>query len=358
MLVRGVVLVLLASAAAALSIQKSAASGETLVFTDNFDKLNFNTWEHELTLAGGGNWEFEWYVNNRSNSYVRDGKLYIKPTLTEDAIGEQTMRTGTVDIWGQSPAELCTGNAFYGCTRSAAASQNVINPVRSARLRTVKSFSFQFGRVEIRAKLPKGDWLWPAMWMLPVHNEYGNWPSSGEIDIMESRGNDPSYPEGGHNTFGSTLHWGPNWDQNRYEQTHAMYKHSASLADDFHTYGLYWDENTLYTYFDSPSNKVLEIDFTKQSMWEMGKFPSTFDNPWVNEPNCAPFNREFYFVINLAVGGTANYFPDGVGGKPWSNSDPHSVNAFYNAKGQWYSTWKGEDSALVLDSINVWSLNK
>jgi hypothetical protein len=55
-------------------------------------------------------------------------------------------------------------------------------------------------------------------------------------------------------------------------------------------------------------------------------------NPWVNEPNAAPFNREFHLIMNLAVGGTNAYFPDGVGGKPWSNGDSHSVNAFYTAK--------------------------
>lgn len=74
---------------------------------------------------------------------------------------------------------------------------------------------------------------------------------------MESRGNDVNYPAGGHNTFGSTLHWGPNYDQNRFNLTHADYKHPSSLGDDFHTYGLYWDENGLYTYLDDPSNKVL-----------------------------------------------------------------------------------------------------
>jgi hypothetical protein len=52
----------------------------------------------------------------------------------------------------------------------------------------------------------------PAIWLLPKNNEYGNWPASGEIDILESRGNDVNYPAGGVNTFGSTLHWGTNWD--------------------------------------------------------------------------------------------------------------------------------------------------
>ena len=65
----------------------AVASAEKLIFQDDFNSLNLKTWEHELTLGGGGNWEFEWYVNNRSNSYVKNGVLYIKPTMTEDAVG-------------------------------------------------------------------------------------------------------------------------------------------------------------------------------------------------------------------------------------------------------------------------------
>jgi len=198
---------LLSSAATVLAQNKGK-----LIFSDDFNTFNFSTWEHELTMGGGGNWEFEWYVNNRSNSFVRDSVLYLKPTLTEDAVGEVTLRTGTVDIWGQQPTDQCTGNAFYGCSRSAPASGNYINPIRSARLRTIKSFAFKYGRVEVKAKLPRGDWLWPAIWMLPKSAEYGIWPTSGEIDIMESRGNAMGYPAGGCNTFGSTLHWGTNWD--------------------------------------------------------------------------------------------------------------------------------------------------
>lgn len=338
-----------------LSTASVAMSG--LIFEDNFDKLNFNVWEHEQTLGGGGNWEFEWYVNNRSNSYVKNSILYLKPTLTEDAVGEVTLRSGTVDIWGASPADQCTGNAFYGCMRSAAGSGNYINPVRSARIRTAKSFAFQYGRIEIRAKLPRGDWLWPAIWLLPKHNEYGPWPASGEIDIMESRGNGPSYPAGGSDKFGSTLHWGTAWDQNKFEKTHAEYQFTKSLGEDFHTYGLYWDENGLYTYIDDNSTKVLQVDFTKESFWQRGQFPPTFDNPWRGENNAAPFNREFYLIFNLAVGGTNPYFPDGVGGKPWNNLDPHSVNAFYNGKGQWYPTWVGEEAALQIDWVRVYSLN-
>jgi beta-glucanase (GH16 family) len=68
----------------------------------------------------------------------------------------------------------------------------IINPVRSARLTTQGRQTLKYGKVEVVAKLPKGDWLWPAIWMMPQDSIYGVWPQSGEIDIMESRGNDPS----------------------------------------------------------------------------------------------------------------------------------------------------------------------
>ena len=61
--------------------------------------------------------------------------------------------------------------------------------------------------------------------------------------------------------------------------------------------------------------------------------------------------------MNVAVGGTNGYFPDGQGGKPWSDNDGHSVNAFYNAKGAWFNTWKDDDCALQIDSVKVWSLD-
>lgn len=139
-------------------------------------------------MGGGGNWEFEEYRNNRTNTFVDDGVLFIQPTLTLDAIGIDALVGGERDIWGGSPADECTSNAFYGCMRSAPGSGNVLNPVMSGRLRSVKSLNFKYGRVEIRARMPTGDWLWPAMWMLPTNNEFGNWPASGEIDIVESYG--------------------------------------------------------------------------------------------------------------------------------------------------------------------------
>jgi len=172
------------------------------------------------------------------------------------------MMHGSYNLWGGTPADTCTSNQFWGCERNAGASGNYINPIMSARLRTAESFSFKYGRVEVSAQLPKGDWIWPAIWMLPTDQAYGTWPASGEIDIMESRGNDPSCSVGGSDVYASTLHWGPAWDQNKYEMTHAEYKHSESLGDGFHTYGLLWTEDRLMTYIDDESNVVLDVDMS------------------------------------------------------------------------------------------------
>jgi len=81
-----------------------------------------------------------------------------------------------MDMWGGSPANLCTGNAFYGCERTSGAGGNYLNPIRSARLRTVNSLPMKYGKIEIRAQIPKGEWIWPAIWMMSKSNPYGEWP--------------------------------------------------------------------------------------------------------------------------------------------------------------------------------------
>merc|ERR1719384_2870345 len=78
-----------------------------LIFDEEFDTLNLSRWKHEITLSGGGNWEFEYYTNNRSNSYVKEGALYIKPTLTNNTFTKkdyiQTLHND-IDLWGSVPA--------------------------------------------------------------------------------------------------------------------------------------------------------------------------------------------------------------------------------------------------------------
>ena len=97
---------MLSKAITTSAIIASVSAGETLIFEDNFDTLNFKNWQHEITMGGGGNWEFEMYVNNRTNSFVKEGVLHIQPTFTADFLGSETlMKTGELDLWGASPAD-------------------------------------------------------------------------------------------------------------------------------------------------------------------------------------------------------------------------------------------------------------
>jgi len=338
-------------------------TGPRLVFQDEFNRLDFSVWEHELTLAGDGNGCFEQYTNNRTNSYVKNGILYLKPTFTADVIGEGPM-TGnpsyTLDLAALEPAMQCTGDQFWGCSRTSTP-DNILNPIQSAALRTAHSFSFKYGRVEVSAKIPRGDWIWPAIWMLPRYDAYGQWPMSGEIDIMESRGNAPGYSLHGNDWFTSTLHFGPYWPQDPWQLTQGAYQipGGKSLADDFHTYGLYWDSTGLYTYIDNDANKVLKVNWTKPTtsgnyFYDLGNFgPSLHaSNPWQYGSVGSPFDQEFYLIFNVAVGTTGGYFADD-GVRPWKN-DQYGARDFWKNRAQWQPTWKGDDVAMQIDWVRVW----
>jgi hypothetical protein len=178
-----------------------------LVYQDNFDNFNPDAWQHEIQVGGFGTGEFEWTTSDSTNSYVQNNTLVIMPTLTDTVLSDDQVNNGyTLNLTAQG---VCTSPDVDQCVAiSNSTAQTVINPVRSARLTTKGKYSIKYGKVEVVAKLPLGDWLWPAIWMMPVNNTYGPWPESGEIDIMESRGNGISYPQGGIDSYSSTLHWG------------------------------------------------------------------------------------------------------------------------------------------------------
>ncbi|XP_055373030.1 beta-1,3-glucan-binding protein-like [Condylostylus longicornis] len=337
-----------------------------LIFEDNFDTLDFSKWQHENTLAGGGNWEFQWYTNNRSNSFVKNGNLHIRPTLTSDIFGEEFLMSGTINILGGSPADECTNPSYWGCERNGTP-LTVINPVRSARLRSVKSFSFKYGKVEVRAKLPSGDWLWPAIWLLPKHNTYGSWPCSGEIDIIESRGNLNLFKNGvniGAEQVSSTLHFGPYPYVNAYKTTHFTKNSPQGLGFDknFHKYQMEWTSEFIkFSIDDIETGKVN----TDRGFWNRGRFGEDYnlDNPWQYGSEMAPFDHEFYLIISLAVGGIT-YFPDdaeSTTGKPWINNSPTAMAEFWRAKNLWLPTWNIHNknytnSSLLIDYIRVYAI--
>jgi len=233
---------------ASLCVSVAVAQNWNLEWSDEFDgpEIDFSKWEHEVAAGGGGNGEFQTYTPDSANSYIQDGKLFIKPTFLEDNInpktdepfGEEFLRTGTldlVDLYG-----VCNVPNWNGCYRTG----GDIPPMASGKIRTKGRYSFRYGKVEIRAKMPVGDWMWPALWMLPEQWFYGGWPESGEIDILESIGNRNYRCDGnwrGIQHMGATLHWGNSFNNNRYYLTTVGKDDEANnYGDNFHTYGLVW----------------------------------------------------------------------------------------------------------------------
>lgn len=342
---------------------KEFCSGD-LIFEDNFDDFDAKIWEHETTLAGGGNWEFQWYGNNRSNSYTENGVLYIRPTLTVDTLGYQPMISELLSVHGGGPREHCTNAQFWGCERMGTPA-NIVNPVRSARVRTQESFNFKYGKAEIKAQIPVGDWLWPAIWFMPRWNHYGTWPNSGEIDLMESRGNLNLIHKGVHigtQQIGQTLHFGPYYYLNGEEYVHIMTNDANGFEKDYHLYQLEWTPDYIKFSIDN-----VERGTVRGPYWQLGRFderaPKT-DNPWRNAGPSAPFDQEFYLILNVAVGGTNGYFPDDAQnptGKPWSNQSPVAYTEFWNNRGAWLPTWDLENdyskrASMKVDYVKVWAI--
>ncbi len=160
-------------------------------------------------MDGFGTGSFDWTTTDPLNSYIDSAGLHIVPTLTNEttSITSDQMYSGyTLNLTDDGS---CTDTKQSACSIvSDPTKGKMVPPVRSARLVTKGTKSIKYGRVEVVAKLPRGDWLWPAIWMMPENSVYGDWPRSGEIDIMESRGNDWDYASGGRDLYYGSLHWG------------------------------------------------------------------------------------------------------------------------------------------------------
>ncbi|KAK5210466.1 hypothetical protein LTR47_000357 [Exophiala xenobiotica] len=253
------------------------------------------------------------------------------------------------------------------CSRySNISSHAIINPVRSARLTTQGAKSIKYGRVEVVAKVPKGDWLWPAIWMMPEDSVYGIWPLSGEIDIMESRGNARGYKNGGRETVSSTIHWGERNSVSVSSDLVELKHVRTDYSEGFHTFGLEWSEDYLYTFVDNRLQQVLYVDFKKQDLWQRGHFQGDYENgtlltnPWYISGNKnAPFDQKFYLILNVAVGSRNGWFSDGVGSKPWVDGRDSAASDFYGARSEWEPSWgTGNERGLTVKNVKMWQQGK
>lgn len=191
----------------------------------------------------------------------------------------------------------------------------------SARLNTMKKVAFQYGRVDARIKLPEtANGLWPAFWMKGNDNDVAQWPSCGEIDIMEMGHKDGISAGSQDRLLGTACHWGPNNAGLRSVSSKSTLPYSLQ-DDDFHLYTLIWDKDHISIYVD------------------LDRFPDRAPyyrfNHRVNTHNAVSyFNKPFYVLLNLAVGGnytgiTGNANIDQITGLNTGNNEEASMYVDY-----------------------------
>lgn len=183
---------------------------------------------------------------------------------------------------------------------------------------------------------------------------------------MEARGNLPEYSAQGNNFVRSSMNWGPlpsviasafGWQTEK----------RTTYAAGFHTYTLEWTPDFMRFSVDSKLHAMLDLNVKKESFFTRGGFPTTAQNGstqavvndiWEGQPNAAPFDQEFYLIVDLAVGGTSGWFPDDVGGKMWFDGSATAMTDFANAQSTWSATWPSSDDerALRIDSVKMWKL--
>jgi len=241
-----------------------------LVWSDEFNGSTLDTskWDVEVNCWGGGNLEKQCYVNSPNNIYISDGSLHIRPIAGNY----------------QGKEEGCTLNNENSCTWT--------QPSTSGRIRTLKSDEghWKYGKFEIRARMPKGDFLWPALWMLPTDNVYGPWAASGEIDIMEFRGQD-------RDTISHAIHFGGEWPNNRYYTSGNLKFNNIDFTEDYHVYGLEWTKDNLIWFLDGRET------YRESLQRSFGD---------IYTANGQPFDQRFHLIFNVAVGG--NFFDQAIYG--------------------------------------------
>ncbi|MBN2806377.1 MAG: family 16 glycosylhydrolase [Prolixibacteraceae bacterium] len=205
------------------------------VWTDEFDYTGApasDKWGFDTGGGGWGNQELQTYTSKRDNSWVADGKLFIKAIKSN-------------------------------------------NEWTSARLVTKNKGDWRYGKIEVRAKIPSGTGVWPAIWMLPTDNAYGSWPKSGEIDIMEHVGYEP-------NRIYGTVH------TDAYNHRLGTQKGSNTMLPtaytEFHDYAVEWDEEKIVVMIDNQPFFTFKNEYKTSKEW--------------------PFDKRFHLVLNIAIGGS------------------------------------------------------
>jgi beta-glucanase (GH16 family) len=246
--------------AALLGVARPAQAGWQLAWSDEFNgsSIDSSHWTFDIgtgpPFPGWGNNELEYYTSRPQNAYVTNGLLHIVALQ-----------------------ESYNGSGYT-----------------SAKMKTSGLFSKKFGRFEFRARLPAGQGYWPALWLMPQNSAYGGWAASGEIDLMENRGSNPT------NVLG-TIHYGGTYPNNTHSSGPSYNFPAGDSVTNFHTYALEWATNAIRWYVDDHL-------YETQTSWWSSSNPT---NTSIRNPYPAPFDQPFYIIMNLAVGGNFGGNPNG-----------------------------------------------
>ena len=237
---------LISTAAAQTTTSKPSRPGWTLVWSDEFNAsdgspVDTSKWVRESGGNGWGNQELEYYTTRPENAFQQGGNLVIK-VLQEKFTGAD------------------------GVTRD----------YTSARLKTLGKFSQKYGRFEARIKIPQGQGIWPAFWMLGDDTDKIGWPKSGEIDIIENIGKEPT-------TVHGTIH-GPGYSGDKGIGSPYNLPADHHFADDFYLYAVEWEPKAIRFFVD----EHLYATLTPANLPKGAK--------WV-------YNHPFFMLLNVAVGG-------------------------------------------------------
>ncbi|MDR0304324.1 MAG: family 16 glycosylhydrolase [Chitinispirillales bacterium] len=237
----------------------SDIAGWRLIWNDEFNEnsLNRDKWDYDIgyyinddpNTWGWGNDELEYYTDSEKNIFVEDGRLNLKALHEPKAFPQNPSRQA---------------------------------PYSSGKVVTKGKFAFKYGRIDFCAKLPAGNGLWPALWMLPQDDAYGGWAASGEIDVMEARGRLPGESSG-------AVHFGGGWPEDKYIGNDYYFENGQRIDTDFHVYSVVWEEDNIKWYVDGKCF----YKATNEQWYSLG----------AHDNKNAPFDQDFFIIMNLAVGG-------------------------------------------------------
>lgn len=237
------VLIVFATFATNNNYENLTVENYEIVWEDNFENENLNTNNWTYVIGGHGWWnkELQYYTDREKNIRIENNKLIIEAHEEEYKSNEYT----------------------------------------SARIKTQNKKHWKYGKIEAKMKLPQGQGLWPAFWML---GQAGSWPEVGEIDIMEMVGGGPGYDD---TIYGTAHYTDPDDELHSFNGSYIL--NGKIFADDFHVFGMVWTSEKIRWFVDGKQYHSMNIT----------------DKPGMNK-----FRENMYIILNVAVGGEWPGNPD------------------------------------------------